>query len=93
MTNLEKLTSECTGIILSVVRVKGRLWYISDVSGINRKYLNKKMFRSLRFYRLVKLLFWTSEWMDKKRFVALGTELFEKIWETCNNDKDYLFEQ
>ena len=37
MTNLEKLTSECTGIILSVVRVRGRLWYISDVSGINRK--------------------------------------------------------
>ena len=88
MTNLEKLTSECTGIILSVVRVKGRLWYISDVSGINRKYLNKKMFRSLRFYRLVKLLFWTSEWMDKKQFVALGTKLFEKIWEACNKDYD-----
>ena len=86
MTNLEKLTSECTGIILSVVRVRGRLWYISDVSGINRKYLNKKMFRSLRFYRLVKLLFWTSEWMDKKQFVALGTELFEKIWEANNNN-------
>ena len=89
MTNLEKLTSECTGIILSVVRVKGRLWYISDVSGINRKYLNKKMFRSLRFYRVLKLLFWTSEWMDKKQFVALGTKLFEKIWEACNkNYKD-----
>jgi hypothetical protein len=88
MTNLEKLTSECTGIILSVVRVKGRLWYISDVSGINRKYLNKKMFRSLRFYRVLKLLFWTSEWMDKKQFVALGTKLFEKIWEACNKDYD-----
>ena len=86
MTSLEKLTSECTGIILSVVRVKGRLWYISDVSGINRKYLNKKMFRSLRFYRVLKLLFWTAEWMDKKQFVALGTELFEKIWEASNKD-------
>lgn len=86
MTKIEQLTSECTGVILSVVRVRGRLLYISDLSGINRKYLTKKMFRGLRFYRVVKLLFWTSEWMDKKRFVALGTELFEKIWEASNKD-------
>ena len=88
MTKIEQLTSECTGVILSVVRVKGRLWYISDVSGIYRKYLTKKKFRGLRFYRVVKLLFWTSEWMDKKRFVALGTELFEKIWEAGNKNDD-----
>jgi hypothetical protein len=52
----DQLTSSCAGIILDEVRKEGRLTFVSDECGINRKYFNRKMFRLLRFHRLVRLL-------------------------------------
>ena len=48
MSLKEELTSLCAGIILSQVKVRGRQTFISEDSGINRKYFNHKMFRLLR---------------------------------------------
>lgn len=46
MTLKDELTSLCTGIILSQVRVKGRETYINDESGINRNSIvGKRRYR------------------------------------------------
>ncbi|MCR4583599.1 MAG: hypothetical protein K5764_08630 [Prevotella sp.] len=87
MSVKEKLTSECSGIILEEVRVKGRTTLISDESGINRKYLNRKMFRRLRFFRVIGLLYCTASWMSRRDFVNMGARLFETIYDT-NEDYD-----
>ena len=81
MTLKDELTSLCTGIILSQVRVKGRETYISDESGINRKYLNRRNFRLLRFHRLIRLLYSTANWTSRSEFVEIGKEMFEAIWD------------
>ena len=76
-----QLTSLCAGILLSEVRVKGHLTYISEESGINRKNMNRKNFRLLRFHRLVRLLYTTASWTDRERFRELGARMFETIWD------------
>ena len=76
------LTSKCASIILREVKVKGRTTIISDECGINRKYLNRKMLRMLRFHRMVGLLYCTASWMNRKDFVNLGAELFGEIYDT-----------
>ena len=86
MTLKDELTSLCTGIILSQVRVKGRETYISDESGINRKYLNRRNFRLLRFHRLIRLLYSTANWTSRSEFVEIGKEMFEAIWD--KNDEN-----
>ena len=52
---------ECTQIILRVIRVKGRLTYISNESSINRSFLNEERSKELHFYQLVRLLAATSD--------------------------------
>lgn len=86
----ERLVSACSGIILKEVRKKGRLTFISDECGINRKYLNRRKMQLLRFHRLVKLLYATSSWMSRERFVNMGADLFGKIWD-FNNEYDDRF--
>ena len=82
MSIKEMLTSECAGTILREVKVKGRTTIISDECGINRKYLNRKMFRLLRFHRMVGLLYCTASWMTREEFVKLGAEMFGQIYDT-----------
>lgn len=85
MSIKEMLTSNCAGIILRKVKVKGRTTMISDECGINRKYLNRKMLRMLRFHHIIGLLYCTASWMSRKQFVSLGSELFGEIYDT-NDD-------
>ena len=85
MSIKEMLTSKCAGIILREVKVKGRTTMISDECGINRKYLNRRMLRMLRFHRIIGLLYCTASWMDRKQFISLGAELFGEIYDT-NDD-------
>ena len=85
MSIKEMLTSKCAGIILREARMKGRLTIISDESGINRKYFNRKLLRMLRFHRVVGLLYCTASWMSRKDFVRLGEEIFGEIYDT-NDD-------
>ena len=87
MSIKEMLTSKCAGIILSQVKVKGRTTIISDECGVNRKYLNRKMLRMLRFYRIIGLLYCTASWMSRKEFMDLGAELFGEIYDT-NDEND-----
>ena len=82
MSIKEMLTSKCAGMILREVRVKGRTTIISDESGINRKFLNLKMLRMLRFHRIIALLYCTASWMNRKDFVNLGAEVFGEIYDT-----------
>ena len=62
----------CAGIILSQVKVRGRQTFISEDSGINRKYFNRRQFRLLRFHRLIRLLYCVSGWTSRKEFGELG---------------------
>ena len=57
---------ECTQIILRVIRVKGRLTYISNESSINRSFLNEERFKELHFYQLVRLLAATSDCLRRE---------------------------
>ena len=87
MSLKEELTSLCAGIILSQVKVRGRQTFISEDSGINRKYFNRRQFRLLRFHRLVRLLYCVSGWTSRKEFGELGRHLFECIWDK-NEDQN-----
>lgn len=92
MTVKDKLVSKCSGIILSVVRVKGRVTWISDECGINRKFLNRRNLRLLRFHQLVRLLYSTSSWMSREKFEQLGARLFAAIWDYNNRYDDRFYE-
>ena len=81
MSLKEELTSLCAGIILSQVKVRGRQTFISEDSGINRKYF------MLRFHRLIRLLYSVSGWHNRKEFGELGRQLFECIWDK-NEEND-----
>ena len=81
MSLKEELTSLCAGIILSQVKVRGRQTFISEDSGINRKYFNRRQFRLLRFHRLIRLLYSTANWTSRSEFVEIGKEMFEAIWD------------
>ena len=72
---------ECTQIILRVIRVKGRLTYISNESSINRSFLNEERFKELHFYQLVRLLAATSDCLRREEFVKIGEELFGTIYD------------
>ena len=89
----EKLSSECIGIILDAVKEKCRKTILGDECGINRKYFNRKMFRLLRFHRVVNLLYSMSSWMSREEFVEVGEQLFGKIWDFCNEHDDEYFNE
>jgi len=72
---------ECTQIILRVIRVKGRLTYVSNESSINRSFLNEERFKELHFYQLVRLLAATSDCLRREEFVKIGEELFGTIYD------------
>lgn len=79
--SLEKLTNLCASILLKEVRRDRHVTMISEECCINRKYLNQKGFRMLRFHQLIRLLSATSSWTSREQFKALGAQLFETIWE------------
>ena len=89
----EKLSSECIGIILDAVKEKCRKTILSDECGINRKYFNRKMFRLLRFHRVVNLLYSMSSWMSREEFVEVGKQLFGKIWDFCSKYDDEYYDE
>ena len=75
------MIKECTQIILRVIRVKGRLTYVSNESSINRSFLNEERFKELHFYQLVRLLAATSDCLRREEFVKIGEELFGTIYD------------
>ncbi len=78
---------ECTQIILRVIRVKGRLTYVSNESSINRSFLNEERFKELHFYQLVRLLAATSDCLRREEFVKIGEELFGTIYDIYQEEE------
>lgn len=48
---------------------------------MNRQYFNRKKFQTLRFFRLVRVLYVLAMKMDRDEFAQLGYDMFEEIWE------------
>ena len=87
------LTNRCARVILDEVRLPNLLTWISEESVINRKFLNLKRFRLLRFHQLVRLLFVTASWKNRKEFVAMGTAIFGIIWDMNSQYAEELNEE
>lgn len=91
----DKLTSYLSGRILDVIRRSGMKSHICDESRINRKYMQRKYFRLLRFHILVRLLYNTALLSDQKTFEQLGASLFSDIWQYADtheyefNDEEF----
>jgi len=82
----EQLSNDCAGIILDAVKSEsGRLRFISEESKINRKYLTRKTFRTLRWFRLVRVLYCLAMKMGRMDFRKLGANLFDEIWEMADS--------
>lgn len=81
------MIKECTQIILRVIRVKGRLTYVSNESSINRSFLNEERFKELHFYQLVRLLAATSDCLRREEFVKIGEELFGTIYDIYQEEE------
>ena len=89
----ERLASMCAGMILDEVRNGGHLSMISDECGINRKYFNRKMFRLLRFHRVVNMLYSLSSWTSREDFAHLGSRIFGAIWDFCSMYDDEYYDE
>ena len=87
------LTNQCARVILDEVRQPNLLTWISEESTINRKFLNLRNFRLLRFHQLVRLLFVTASWKNRDEFAVMGKTVFGIIWDMNNNHADELYEE
>ncbi len=83
----EQLVSACSGMILDTVRShRGWLRFVSMESQINRQFFNRKKFQTLKFFRLVRVLYVLAMKMDREEFARLGYDMFAEIWD----QQDYL---
>ena len=81
----DQLVSRCSGLILDAVRDRrGRLSFVSAEARVNRKYFNSKNFQTLKFFRLVRVLYCLAMDMDREEFCRIGTSIFEDIWDTAD---------
>lgn len=77
----EQLVHDCAGVILDAVRSEsGRLQFVSEESKVNRKFFTRKAFRTVRWFRLIRILYCLSMKMSCKDFTHLGSRLFQEIW-------------
>lgn len=77
----EQLVHDCAGVILDAVRSEsGRLQFVSEESKVNRKFFTRKTFRTVRWFRLIRILYCLSMKMSCKDFTHLGSRLFQEIW-------------
>ena len=83
----EQLVNACSGMILDAVRSqRGWLNFVSTESQVNRKYYNRKKFQTLKFFRVIRVLYVLAMKMDRDEFSKLGQNLFAEIWD----EQDYL---
>ena len=91
----DKLTSHLAGCIIDAISKTGMKSCICDESRINRKYMQRKYFRLLRFHILVRLIYNLALQSDQKDFEQLGKRLFSDIWEFADthqydfNDEEF----
>jgi hypothetical protein len=85
----DELTSDVAGIILENLRsVKGRLTEVSNLSGINRRELNRKGLAKMRMNRLMRLVYAMLLIMPPKKSDAMWQKILEKLREYA---KDFDF--
>ena len=78
----EQLVSACSGMILDAVRShRGWLSFISTESQVNREYFNRKRFQTLKFFRLVRVLYVLAMKMNRGEFAQMGYDMFAEIWD------------
>ena len=81
----DELTSDVAGIILESLRsVKGRLTEVSNLSGINRRELNRKGLAKMRMNRLMRLVYAMLLIMSPKKSDAMWQKILEKVREYAN---------
>jgi hypothetical protein len=81
----DELTSDVAGIILENLRsVKGRLTEVSNLSGINRRELNRKGLAKMRMNRLMRLVYAMLLIMPPKKSDAMWQKILEKVREYAN---------
>ena len=81
----DELTSDVAGIILENLRsVKGRLTEVSNLSGINRRELNRKGLAKMRMNRLMRLVYAMLLIMPSKKSDAMWQKILEKVREYAN---------
>ena len=78
----EQLVSVCSGKILDTMRShRGWLSFVSSESQVNRRYFTRKKFQTLRFFRLVRVLYVLAMKQDRDEFAQMGYDLFGEIWD------------
>jgi hypothetical protein len=81
MLKTDSFVNDCAGIILDAVRSgSGRLQFVSEESKINRKFFTCNTFSTMRWFKLIRLLYCLSMKMEREEFCQLGRRLFLKIW-------------
>ena len=79
------MTSDVAGIILEYLRsVKGRLTEVSNLSGINRREINRKGLAKMRMSRLMRLVYTMQLVMPPKASDAMWQKIIEKVREYAN---------
>lgn len=78
----DELTSDVAGIILEYLRsVKGRLTEVSNLSGINRRELNRRGLAKMRMNRLMRLVYTMQLVMPPYKSEAMWQKIIEKVRE------------
>lgn len=78
----EQLVSECSRMILDAVRShRGWLSFISSESQVNRGYFTRRKFQTLKFFRLVRVLYVLAMKMNREEFAQIGYDMFAEIWD------------
>lgn len=78
----DELTSDVAGIILECLRgVKGRVTEVSNLSGINRREINRKGLAKMRMNRLMRLVYAMVLVMPPKKSDAMWQQILEKVRE------------
>ena len=78
----DELTSDVAGIILEYLRsVKGRMTEVSNLSGINRREINRKGLSKMRMNRLMRLVYTMTLVMPPKASEAMWQKIIEKVRE------------
>ena len=76
------MTSDVAGIILESLRsVKGRMTEVSNLSGINRRELNRKGLSKMRMNRLMRLVYTMTLVMPPKASDAMWQKIIEQVRE------------
>ena len=94
MSLKETLSNNCAKIILEAVRSKsGWLQFVSEESKVNSKYLTLKTFRTMRWFRLVRILYFLSMLMTREEFRHLGDKLFDEIYQSAEKWEYHLMDE